>query len=113
MTCRQAADVLSETRRLKASFYFLLRKIIRGLERTRKYFFVLKSLVPTQSSQDKEKLSCPFQSTDNFPKWKLALMQTYLNMLQLLRPIYIHLSLCLPHSLYQRIDSLQNNLKKD
>jgi hypothetical protein len=35
-------------------------------------FFVLKSLVPTQSSQDKEKLSCPFQSTDNFPEWKLA-----------------------------------------
>jgi hypothetical protein len=34
---------------------------------------VLKSLVPTQSSQDKEKLSCPFQSTDNFPEWKLAL----------------------------------------
>jgi hypothetical protein len=35
-------------------------------------FFVLKSLVPTQSSQDKEKFSCPFQSTDNFPQWKLA-----------------------------------------
>jgi hypothetical protein len=33
---------------------------------------VLKSLVPTQSSQDKEKFSCPFQSTDNFPEWKLA-----------------------------------------
>jgi hypothetical protein len=33
-------------------------KIIRGLERTRQFFFVLKSLVPTQSSQDKEKLSC-------------------------------------------------------
>jgi hypothetical protein len=32
-------------------------------------FFVLKSLVPTQSSQDKEKLTCPFQSTDNFPEW--------------------------------------------
>ena len=45
---------------------------IRGLERTRKFFFVLKSLVPTQSSEDKEKLSCPFQSTDNFPEWKLA-----------------------------------------
>jgi hypothetical protein len=25
-----------------------------------------------QSSQDKEKFSCPFQSTDNFPEWKLA-----------------------------------------
>jgi hypothetical protein len=33
---------------------------------------VLKSLVSTQSSQDKEKFSCPFQSTDNFPEWKLA-----------------------------------------
>jgi hypothetical protein len=42
--------------------YFPLRKIIRGLERTRKFFFVLKSLVPTQSSQDKENLSCPFNS---------------------------------------------------
>jgi hypothetical protein len=41
-------------------------------ERTRKFFFVLKSLVPTQSSQDKENFSCPFQSTDNFPEWKLA-----------------------------------------
>jgi hypothetical protein len=29
-------------------------------------------MVPTQSSQDKEKLSCPFQCTDNFPEWKLA-----------------------------------------
>jgi hypothetical protein len=37
---------------------------------------VLKSLVPTQSSQDKEKLSCPFQSTDNFPEWKLAFRQS-------------------------------------
>ena len=46
---------------------------MRGLERTRKFFFVLKSVVPTQSSQDKEKFSCPFQSTDNFPEWKLAL----------------------------------------
>jgi hypothetical protein len=36
---------------------------------------VLKSLVPTQSSQDKEKFSCPFQSTDNFPGWKLAFTQ--------------------------------------
>jgi hypothetical protein len=35
------------------------------------FLFVLKSLVPAQSSQDKEKLSCPFQSTDNFPEWKL------------------------------------------
>jgi hypothetical protein len=34
---------------------------------------VLKSLVPTQSSQDKEKFSCPFQSMDNVPEWKLAL----------------------------------------
>jgi hypothetical protein len=42
------------------------------LERTRKFFFLLKSLVSTQSSQDKEKFSCPFQSTDNFPEWKLA-----------------------------------------
>jgi hypothetical protein len=42
------------------------------LERSETFFFVLKSLVPTQSSQDKEKLSCPFQSTDNFPEWKLA-----------------------------------------
>jgi hypothetical protein len=33
----------------------------------------LKSFVPPQSSQDKEKFSCPFQSTDNFPEWKLAL----------------------------------------
>ena len=32
----------------------------------------LKILVPTQSSQDKEKISCPFQSTVNFPEWKLA-----------------------------------------
>jgi hypothetical protein len=32
----------------------------------------VKSLVPTQSSQDKEKFSCPLQSTDNFPEWKLA-----------------------------------------
>jgi hypothetical protein len=38
----------------------------------KKTFFALKSLVPTQSSQDKEKFSCPFQSTDNFPEWKLA-----------------------------------------
>jgi hypothetical protein len=37
-------------------------------------FFVLKSVVPTQSSQDNEKCSCPFQSTDNFPEWKFALM---------------------------------------
>jgi hypothetical protein len=57
-------------------FKFPLRKIIRGLERTRTFFFVLKSLVPTQSSQDKEKLSCPFQSTDNFPEWKLAFKWT-------------------------------------
>jgi hypothetical protein len=42
-------------------------KIIHGLEQTRKFFFVLKSLVPTQSSQDKE-----IQSTENFPEWKLA-----------------------------------------
>ena len=35
---------------------------------------MLKSLVPTRSSQDKEKFSCPFQSTDNVPEWKLALM---------------------------------------
>jgi hypothetical protein len=41
---------------------------IRGLERTRKFFLVLKSLVPTQSSQDEEKFSCPFESTDNFPE---------------------------------------------
>jgi hypothetical protein len=37
---------------------------------------VLKSLVPTQSSQDKEKCSCPFQSTDNFPEWKLAFIES-------------------------------------
>ena len=49
---------------------------MRGLERTRKFFFVLKSLVPTQSSQDKEKFTCPFQSTDNFPEWKLAFTRT-------------------------------------
>ena len=39
----------------------------------------LKSLVPTQSSQNKEnkeKFSCPFQSTDNFLEWKLALNKT-------------------------------------
>ena len=60
---------------LKASFHSVsLRKIIRGLERTRTFFFVLKSLVPTQSSQDKGKFSCPFQSMDNFPEWKLALI---------------------------------------
>jgi hypothetical protein len=23
-------------------------------------------------AQDKEKFSCPFQSTDNFPEWKLV-----------------------------------------
>ena len=40
-----------------------------------KIFFVLKSLVPTQSSQDKEIFYCPFQSTDNFPEWKLALSE--------------------------------------
>jgi hypothetical protein len=51
---------------------FPLRKIIRELERTRKFFFVLKSLVPTQSPQDKENFSCLFQSTDNSPEWKLA-----------------------------------------
>jgi hypothetical protein len=51
---------------------FPLRKIIRGLERTRKFFFVLKPLVPTQSPQDKEKCSCLFQSMDNSPEWKLA-----------------------------------------
>ena len=45
------------------------------MERTRKFFFVLKSVL-TQSSQDKENLSCPFQSTDNFPEWKLALTGT-------------------------------------
>ena len=39
-------------------------------------FFVLKSSVPTQSSQDEEKFSCPFQSTDNFPEWKLAYEHT-------------------------------------
>jgi hypothetical protein len=55
-----------------SSKIYIFTFIIRGLERTRKFFFVLKSLVPTQSSQDREKLSCPFQSTDNFPEWKLA-----------------------------------------
>jgi hypothetical protein len=46
------------------------------LERNlRKFFFVFKSLVPTQSLQDKEIFSCPFQSTDNFPEWKLALLK--------------------------------------
>jgi hypothetical protein len=39
----------------------------------KKIFVVLKPLFPTQSSQDKEQFSCPFQSTDNFPEWKLAL----------------------------------------
>jgi hypothetical protein len=41
---------------------------------------VLKSLVPTQSSQDKEKFSCPFQSTDNFLEWKLAFIAKSLRM---------------------------------
>jgi hypothetical protein len=36
-----------------------------------------KSLVPTQSSQDKEKFSYPFQSTDNFPEWKLVLRDVH------------------------------------
>jgi hypothetical protein len=40
---------------------------------------VLKSLVPTQSSQT-EKLSCPFQSTDNFPEWKLAFSHMFKNL---------------------------------
>jgi hypothetical protein len=35
---------------------------------------VLKSIVPTLSLQDEEKFSCSFQSTDNFPQWKLAVM---------------------------------------
>jgi hypothetical protein len=57
---------------IKASFqYFPLRKMIRGWNGQER-FFVLKPLVPTQSLQDKEKLSCPFQSTDNFPEWKIA-----------------------------------------
>jgi hypothetical protein len=31
-------------------------------------FLCVKVIIaPTQSSQDKEKFSCPFQSTDNFP----------------------------------------------
>ena len=38
----------------------------------KKNLFVLKSLVPTLSSQDKEKFTCQFQSTANFPGWKLA-----------------------------------------
>jgi hypothetical protein len=58
--------------RMKKLRLISTQEIIRGLERTRTFFFVLKSLVPTQSSQDKEKFSCPFQSTDNFPEWKLA-----------------------------------------
>ena len=41
--------------------------------------FVIKSLVPTESSQHKEKFSCPFQSTDNFPEWKLALRIMQIN----------------------------------
>jgi hypothetical protein len=39
--------------------------------KTRKYLFLLKSLVPTQNSQDKENFF-PFQSADNFREWKLA-----------------------------------------
>ena len=39
---------------------------------------MLKSLVPTESSQDKGKFSCPFQSTDNFPEWKLAFSEYYI-----------------------------------
>jgi hypothetical protein len=38
----------------------------------KKIFLCGKSLVPTQSSQDKETFSCPFQTTDHFPEWKLA-----------------------------------------
>jgi hypothetical protein len=55
----------SELSRLKANFHSgKLSVDWNGQE---------KSLVPTQSSQDKENFSCPFQPTDNFPEWKLAL----------------------------------------
>jgi hypothetical protein len=58
---------------LKASFHS--GKL--SVEQTSDFFFVLKSLVPTPGSQDKEKLlSYPrFQFTDNFLEWKLALLQ--------------------------------------
>jgi hypothetical protein len=48
---------------VKANFHSGKLINIRGLEQTRKCFFVLKSLyiVPTQSSQDKETFSCLFQ----------------------------------------------------
>jgi hypothetical protein len=59
-----------ENRKLKANFHS--GKLYVDWNGQENFFFVLKSLVPTQSSQDKENLSCPFQSTDNFPEWKLA-----------------------------------------
>jgi hypothetical protein len=55
------------------------------------FFFVLKSLVPTQSSQDKEKFSCLFQSADNFPEWKLAFRCLWLGGVRM----GVRLSMCL------------------
>ena len=55
---------------LKASFHSRKFSVV-GTDK--KIFRCVKVIiVPTQSSQDKEKFSCPFQYTDNFPEWKLA-----------------------------------------
>ena len=37
-------------------------------------FLCVKVISSRQSSQDKEKISCQFQSTENFPEWKLVLI---------------------------------------
>jgi hypothetical protein len=37
-------------------------------------FLCVKVISSRQSSQDNEKFSCPFQSTENFPEWKLVLI---------------------------------------
>lgn len=38
--------------------------------------FVLKSLVPTESTQDKENFPIRSRHPENFPKWKLAFRMT-------------------------------------